>query len=96
VTTPGLCPEPDCGVKTEPKPYAKTEPEPRIKLKSGVKQEVKLKPNLQHDVERSCSRSHVPVPLHDPDSESDESMGVDTIPQRLMIVQTNSRRCSGN
>ncbi|KAJ7926892.1 hypothetical protein B0H13DRAFT_1861900 [Mycena leptocephala] len=25
---PGLCPEPDCGVKTEPKPYAKTEPEP--------------------------------------------------------------------
>ncbi|KAJ7822762.1 hypothetical protein B0H13DRAFT_2376488 [Mycena leptocephala] len=51
----------------EPKPYAKTEPEPRIKLKSGVKQEVKLKPNLQHDVERSCSRSHVPVPLYDPD-----------------------------
>ncbi|KAJ7929549.1 hypothetical protein B0H13DRAFT_2310476 [Mycena leptocephala] len=61
-------------VKTEPKPYAKTEPEPRIKLKSGVKQEVKLKPNLQHDVERSCSRSHVPVPLHDPDSESDEQI----------------------
>ncbi|KAJ7933382.1 hypothetical protein B0H13DRAFT_2306776 [Mycena leptocephala] len=61
-------------VKTEPKPYTKTEPEPRIKLKSGVKQEVKLKPNLQHDVERSCLRSHVPVPLHDPDSESDESM----------------------
>ncbi|KAJ7880443.1 hypothetical protein B0H13DRAFT_1891781 [Mycena leptocephala] len=74
VTTLGLCPEPDCSVKTEPKPYAKTEPEPRIKLKSGVKQEVKLKLNLQHDVERSCSRSHVPVPLHDPDSESDESM----------------------
>ncbi|KAJ7899938.1 hypothetical protein B0H13DRAFT_1883565 [Mycena leptocephala] len=88
VTTPGLCPEPDCGVKTEPKPYAKTEPEPRIKLKSSVKQEVKLKPNLQHDVERSRSPSHVPVPLYDPDSESDESMGVDTIPQRLMIVQT--------
>ncbi|KAJ7869424.1 hypothetical protein B0H13DRAFT_2350950 [Mycena leptocephala] len=65
---------PDCSVKTEHKPYAKTEPEPRIKLKSGIKQEVKLKPNLQHDVERSCSRSHVPVPLHDPDSESDEQI----------------------
>ncbi|KAJ7921317.1 hypothetical protein B0H13DRAFT_2318441 [Mycena leptocephala] len=63
---------------TEPKPYAKTDSEPRIKLKSGVKQEVKLKPNLQHDVERSCSRSHAPVPLYDPDSESDDSMGVDT------------------
>ncbi|KAJ7904018.1 hypothetical protein B0H13DRAFT_2334952 [Mycena leptocephala] len=70
-------PEPDHGVKTEPKPHAKTEPEPRVKLKSGVKQEVKLKPNLQHDVERSRSRSHAPVPLYDPDSESDDSMGVD-------------------
>ncbi|KAJ7821805.1 hypothetical protein B0H13DRAFT_2377096 [Mycena leptocephala] len=48
---------------TEPKPYAKTDSEPHIKLKSGVKQEVKLTPNLQHDVERSRSRSHAPVPL---------------------------------
>ncbi|KAJ7893744.1 hypothetical protein B0H13DRAFT_2339554 [Mycena leptocephala] len=56
-------PEPDHGVKTEPKPYAKTDSEPHIKLKSGVKQEVKLTPNLQHDVERSRSRSHAPVPL---------------------------------
>ncbi|KAJ7907612.1 hypothetical protein B0H13DRAFT_2332207 [Mycena leptocephala] len=73
-------PEPDCGVKTEPKPYAKTDSEPRIKLKSGVKQEVKLKPNLQHDVERSRSRSHAPALAAEvnPDSESDDSMGVDT------------------
>ncbi|KAJ7838043.1 hypothetical protein B0H13DRAFT_2367773 [Mycena leptocephala] len=56
-------PEPDHSVKTEPKPYAKTDSEPHIKLKSGVKQEVKLTPNLQHDVERSRSRSHAPVPL---------------------------------
>ncbi|KAJ7853109.1 hypothetical protein B0H13DRAFT_2359171 [Mycena leptocephala] len=65
--------EPDRHVKTEPKPCAKTEPEPRVKLKSSIKPEVKLKPNLQHDVERS----HAPVPLYDPDSESDDSMGVD-------------------
>ncbi|KAJ7842682.1 hypothetical protein B0H14DRAFT_3456729 [Mycena olivaceomarginata] len=70
-------PKPDHRVKTEPKPHAKTEPEPRVKLESGVKQEVKLKPNLQHDVECSCSCSHTPVPLYDPDSESDDSMGVD-------------------
>ncbi|KAJ7909512.1 hypothetical protein B0H13DRAFT_2330328 [Mycena leptocephala] len=56
-------PKPDHGVKTEPKPYAKTDSEPHIKLKSGVKQEVKLTPNLQHDVEHSRSRSHAPMPL---------------------------------
>ncbi|KAJ7927670.1 hypothetical protein B0H13DRAFT_1861133 [Mycena leptocephala] len=62
-------PEPDHGVKTEPKPRTKTEPEP------CVKQEVKLKLNLQHDVERLRSHSH--VYLYNPDSESDDSMGVD-------------------
>ncbi|KAJ7859752.1 hypothetical protein B0H13DRAFT_2355973 [Mycena leptocephala] len=50
-------PEPDRRVKTEPKPRTKTEPEPHIKW------EVKLKLNLQHDVEHSRSHSHAPVPL---------------------------------
>ncbi|KAJ7900749.1 hypothetical protein B0H14DRAFT_2556202 [Mycena olivaceomarginata] len=59
-------PEPDHGVKTEPKPRTKTEPEP------CVKREVKLKLNLQHDVERLRSHSH--VYLYNPDSESDDSM----------------------
>ncbi|KAJ7822147.1 hypothetical protein B0H13DRAFT_1920283 [Mycena leptocephala] len=79
---------------TKPKPYAKTEPEPRIKLKSGVKQEVKLKPNLQHDVERSRSRSHVPVPLYNPDSESDESMDKFKAMQRKLRQLAKSKSMS--